>query len=180
MDLDNTNRLLGRYDGMLGLKTGFTNKAGHNLVAVAKRNGMQLISVVLGEKDSNTRFAESAKLMDYGFANYETVTVNKKGEAVGEAQILKGMYPTVKGIYSEDTNLLLKKGEKLKYTKEIIWNPDITAPVSKGQELGNVSYQVEGRTLGNSKIVAETDVGKASFNRLFLKMVELWFDLGRE
>jgi D-alanyl-D-alanine carboxypeptidase (penicillin-binding protein 5/6) len=76
--LDNTNKLIRSYQGANGLKTGFTTKAGHCLSASAKRNKLQLIAVVLGEPDSDTRFAEAKKLLDYGFANYDVSQVNKK------------------------------------------------------------------------------------------------------
>lgn len=180
MDLDNTNRLLGKYDGMLGLKTGFTNKAGHNLVGVAKKNGLQLISVVLGESNSDTRWAETIKLLDHGFANYETTVVNKKSEEAGEVKVLKGLATTVKGIYADDVTVLLKKGDKAKIVREIVWQDGITAPVKAGQKLGEAVLKVDEKEIGKAEIIAESDVQKASFIRLFFRMVMEWFGLGRK
>lgn len=180
MDLDNTNRLLGKYDGMLGLKTGFTNKAGHNLVGVAKKNGLQLISVVLGESNSDTRWAETIKLLDHGFANYETTVVNKKSEEAGEAKVLKGLSTTVKGIYADDVTVLLKKGDKAKIVREIVWQDGITAPIKAGQKLGEAVLKVDEKEVGKAEIIAESDVQKASFIRLFFRMVLEWFGLGRK
>ncbi len=180
MDLDNTNRLLGKYDGMLGLKTGFTNKAGHNLVGVAKKNGLQLISVVLGESNSDTRWAETIKLLDHGFANYETTVVNKKSEEAGEVKVLKGLSTTVKGIYADDVTILLKKGDKTKIVREIVWQDGITAPIQAGQKLGEAVLKVDEKEVGKAEIIAENDVQKASFIRLFFRMVLEWFGLGRK
>ena len=100
------------YEGTVGLKTGYTGAAGHCLSAVAVRNGQELISVVLGEPDSNTRFAESRKLLDYGFANFETTLVNTMGEEVRQVPVKRGMKPLVNAIYKEDVKLLMKKGDK--------------------------------------------------------------------
>lgn len=180
MDLDNTNRLLGKYDGMLGLKTGFTNKAGHNLVGVAKKNGLQLISVVLGESNSDTRWAETIKLLDHGFANYETTVVNQKNEEAGEVKVLKGLSTTVKGIYADDVTVLLKKGDKAKIVREIVWQDGITAPIKAGQKLGEAVLKVDEKEIGKAEIIAESDVQKASFIRLFFRMVMEWFGLGRK
>lgn len=180
MDLDNTNKLLGRYDGMIGLKTGFTNKAGHNLVAVAKKNGMQFISVTLGEPSSDIRWAETVKLLDHGFANYETTAVNKKDEEAGEVQVLKGLNTTVKALYESDVNVLLKKGDKAKINKEIHWESNITAPVKAGQKLGQAVFKVDDKEVGKADLIAAADVQKASFIKLFFRMVLEWFGLGRK
>jgi D-alanyl-D-alanine carboxypeptidase len=77
--LDNTNHLIGKYRGMTGLKTGVTGAAGYCLAATASRDGMDLISVVLGVESNDMRFSEAAKILDYGFSNYEIVNIDKKG-----------------------------------------------------------------------------------------------------
>lgn len=177
--LDNTNKLIRFYDGANGLKTGFTTKAGYCLSAAAKRNNLQLIAVVLGEPDTNTRFAEARKLMDYGFANYEVTQLDKKGVAVGEVGVKKGLKTKVKAIYGEDVKLLLNKGEKGKITREVKLEPDINAPVTAGQKLGEVIYKIGDKEIGKTPAVAEAKVDKASFIRLFFRMVLSWFGIGR-
>ena len=77
-DLDNTNKLVKRYSGITGLKTGFTSKAGFCLAASAERDGTQFISVVLGSESNEMRFTDSAKLLDFGFANWETARIERK------------------------------------------------------------------------------------------------------
>lgn len=179
VSLDNTNKLIRNYEGTIGLKTGFTSAAGYCLAAAAVRNGQELISVVLGEPDSNTRFAESRKLLDYGFSNFETVIVNKKGEEVQQVQVKKGMKPSVTAVFKEDVKLLMKKGDKGKIERIVKVYEDLKAPVKPGQKIGEVTYMVSENEVGRAELVAAGDVQKASFLRIFITMVEKWFALGR-
>lgn len=179
ISLDNTNKLVRFYEGTVGLKTGYTDIAGHCLSASAIRNGQQLISVVLGEPDSNTRFAESRKLLDYGFANFETTQVNIKGEEVQQVRVKKGLQPTTNAIYKEDVKLLLKKGEKGKIERIVKIKSDLTAPVKAGQKIGEITYVISGNEVGNAELIASNDVQKASYLRIFFSMMQEWFGMGR-
>lgn len=179
VSLDNTNKLIHYYQGMVGLKTGFTNKAGYCLSASAVRNNQQLIAVVLGEPDSNTRFAEVRKMMDYGFANFETTQVNNKGEEVQTVEVKKGLKSSVNAIYKEDVKLLLKKGEKGKIERQVNMQPNLEAPLKAGQKIGEVIYNLSGAEVGKADLVASNDIQRASFLRLFFKMVVEWFSMGR-
>jgi len=179
-ELVNTNRLVRFYKGEVdGLKTGFTNAAGFCLAATAKRNGMRLISVVLGEADTNTRFAESKKLLDYGFANYESIQVNNKGDEVSEFDVKKGINRTAKALYANDVKLLLSRGEKGNVKNEVKLEESISAPVKTGQKVGEVIYSVNDKEIARVDLVSDRDVDKASFGRLFVKMVLSWFNVGR-
>ena len=82
--------------------------------ATATRNNMRLISVVLGGADSNSRFAQSRKLLDHGFANYESKKVNEKGGEVREVVIKKGLENIAKAVYADDLSLLLSRGQRIK------------------------------------------------------------------
>lgn len=177
--LDNTNKLVRHYEGTIGLKTGFTDVAGHCLTAAAVKNGQQLIAVVLGEPDSNTRFAEARKLLDYGFANFETTLVNSKGEEVQQVSVKKGLQQHTNAVYKQDVKLLLKKGEKGKIERKININADLTAPVKEGQKIGEIIYTISGNEVGNADLVASKSVQRASFLRIFVRMVQEWFILGR-
>jgi serine-type D-Ala-D-Ala carboxypeptidase (penicillin-binding protein 5/6) len=179
VSLDNTNKLIHFYKGMVGLKTGFTSKSGYCLSASAIKDNQQLISVVLGEPDSNTRFAETRKLLDYGFANFETTQVNSKGEEVQAVQVKKGLQTSVNAIYKDDVKLLLKKGEKGKIERQVTIEPNIEAPVKAGQKIGEVTYTLSGAEVGKAELVASNDIQRASFIRLFFRMVMEWFSMGR-
>lgn len=177
--LDNTNKLIRFYANTDGLKTGFTNKAGFNLTATAKRNNLRLISVVLGEPDSNTRFAEARKLMDYGFANYEVVNLDKKGDLVGNISVKRGTKLMVSAAYASDTSVLVAKGEKGKIEKEVVLTPELTAPVTINQKVGEIIYKIDGNEVGRFDLVANEDVSKVSFKKLFTRLVVKWFNIGR-
>lgn len=178
-NLDNTNKLVKFYANTDGLKTGFTNKAGFNLSATTKRNNLRLISVVLGEPDSNTRFAESRKLLDYGFANYEVVSLDKKGEMVANISVKKGKKMSVGAIYSDDTRVLVEKGAKGKVEKEVKLEPELTAPIKENQKVGDIIYKIDGNEVGRFDIVAKESVDRVSFKNLFSRLVIRWFSLGR-
>lgn len=177
--LDNTNKLIRFYSNTDGLKTGFTNKAGFNLSATTKRNGLRLISVVLGEPDSNTRFAESRKLMDYGFANYEMVSLDKKGELVGNITVKKGTKLKVTAAHSCDTSVLVTKGEKGKIEKEIVLEPELAAPIKVNQKVGEIIYKIDGTEVGRFDLIASESINKISFTNIFQRLVVRWFNLGR-
>ncbi|MCX7923309.1 MAG: D-alanyl-D-alanine carboxypeptidase [Clostridia bacterium] len=177
--LDNTNKLIKFYQGCDGLKTGFTTKAGYNLSATAIKNGMRVITVVQGEPDTNTRFAETRKLFDFGFSNFELAQVNNKGDQSGNLTVKKGVKSEVKAIYGEDVKFLVAKGSKNKIERAVTLDSDVVAPIKAGQKIGEVVYKLEGKELGKSYIVAESSVEKASFIRLFFRMVIQWFGIGR-
>lgn len=178
--LDNTNKLIGKYEGINGLKTGFTTKAGYCLSASALRNNLQLIAVVLGEPNDSIRFAEARKLLDYGFATYEISEVNKKGEEVSVVEVKKGVGLSVKGIYAEDVKLLLKKGDKGQIKREAKLEESLTAPVKSGQKIGEVVFRVNDKEVGKTDVLADKEVQKASFVRIFFRMVVGWFGVGRK
>jgi D-alanyl-D-alanine carboxypeptidase (penicillin-binding protein 5/6) len=179
VSLDNTNKLVRYYEGTIGLKTGVTGAAGFCLTAAAVRNGQQLISVVLGEPDSNTRFAESRKLLDYGFANFETLLVNSMGEEVMPVQVRRGLKSKLVAVYKEDVKLLMRKGDKSKVERIAAIDENLTAPIKAGQKIGEVIYLVSGDEVGKADIVASNDVQKATFLRIFFNLVQQWFRMGR-
>lgn len=141
---------------------------------------MRLIAVVLGEPDSNTRFAETRKLLDYGFANFELSEVNKKGEEIGTIDVKKGLKMTVKAVYPEDVKILLSRGEKGNIERKIIPEEEIMAPVKKGQKVGEVIYTIGENEVKRVEIVAQEDVDRATFVKLFFRLIGHWFALGRK
>jgi D-alanyl-D-alanine carboxypeptidase (penicillin-binding protein 5/6) len=177
--LDNTNKLIRFYEGATGLKTGFTSKAGFCLSATAKKNGMHLIAVVLGEADSNTRFAEARKLLDYGFANYEVTKVSEKGEEIQLVPVRKGLKPSVIGLLATDVEVFTKKGAKDSIDKEVRTESIVTAPIKAGQKIGEVVYKVEGKEAVKADVVAASDVEMATFTKLYIRLTLEWFGIGR-
>jgi D-alanyl-D-alanine carboxypeptidase (penicillin-binding protein 5/6) len=178
-DLTNTNRLVRFYTGCDGLKTGFTRASGFCLTATASRNNMRLISVVLGEPDSNTRFAEIRKLLDYGFANYESVEVNKKGELLADISVKKGTISKTAAVIGDDVKVLLPRGQKTKIVRQVNLDETITAPVKAGQKVGEIIYKIDENEISRIDIVSDRDVEKTNFGILFFRMFRSWFSVGK-
>lgn len=176
-DLDNTNKLVKRYRGTTGLKTGFTNKAGYCLAASAERDGSKFISVVLGSDSNENRFAESARLLDFAFSNYETAHVNKEGMDAGAIRVRKGVTTEIPLKYASNAVVVVKKGSKDK----IVENPEIPeiidAPVKKGQTVGIVNIELDGEKLASIDVIADNDSLKCTFGMAFTMIFRKWATL---
>ncbi len=109
LELTNTNRLIKTYPGANGLKTGFTQEARYCLAASATRNNFTLIAVILGSPTSTIRFAETKKILDYGFAAYNSVEIAKKEEIIEEIAVDKGKLEKENKIAEEDKKTIVKK-----------------------------------------------------------------------
>ena len=157
----NRNRLLWRDRSVDGVKTGFTNAAGYCLVASAERNGMRLISVVLGTDSDEARMRESQKLLSYGFRNYETKTLYTRSQTLQEQPMYYGTVETMPLGVAEDVVLTFPKG----YYKDIeasITVPEFfEAPVRKGDVLGTINLSLDGESLYSGDVVALVSVAEA-------------------
>ena len=162
----NTNKLLRTYDGITGLKTGTTGDAGSCITATAERNGMSLIGVVLGADSGTERFKDAATLLDYGFANYETVTLSLTDDIYPVA-VEGGMASEVAVSCGDTAALTLPKGEKEKVKRSVTMEESVEAPVSKGDKVGTISFTLNGEELASFDILADEDVEKKSFASIF-------------
>jgi serine-type D-Ala-D-Ala carboxypeptidase (penicillin-binding protein 5/6) len=178
--LDNTNKLIRFYEGTNGIKTGFTTKAGYCLCASVERNGLLLISVVLGEPDTNTRFAETKKLQNYGFANFDTVKLNSKNEIIKSVIVKKGLLNEVNAIYADDISLLVNKGKSDNIEREYLIHDIIEAPITEGQKIGHVIYKLDGDEIGSADVITDRAVDRTSFIKLFVRIILDWFRISRE
>jgi D-alanyl-D-alanine carboxypeptidase (penicillin-binding protein 5/6) len=177
--LDNTNHLIGKYRGMTGLKTGVTGAAGYCLAATASRDGMDLISVVLGVESNDMRFSEAAKILDYGFSNYEIVNIDKKGACAGNINVKKGLEISVPVAYEDDKSLLLKRGLKDKIKEEIRLPDYINAPVNIGDKAGEAVVTLENDVILKIPLVTMEEVKKATWLKIFWRLTTHWFCLAR-
>ncbi len=174
-ELTNTNRLVRFYDGCDGIKTGSTRKAKSCLAASAKRGNLRLISIVLAAPTSQIRFSEAAKLMDFGFANYEAVPIIKKGELVEkQISITGGKEREISGHAAEDFFMLQKKGQSNEYDINNIVEQPIKAPIKKGQKIGAILIQKEGKDINSIDILADRDVEVASIYDYFKQIIRNW------
>ena len=165
--LVNTNKLVRNYKGATGLKTGSTSVALYNLSASATRNDLSLIAVIMKAPTSPIRFAESQKLLDYGFNNFEYKKLANKNDLIKEISVDKGIENSVNAILENDSGVLIQKGQNKDIVQSVQLTDSINAPVYAGQVLGNVTYSLNGNEIGNVNIVAEKSVGKnTAFNMI--------------
>ncbi|MFD1636012.1 D-alanyl-D-alanine carboxypeptidase family protein [Evansella tamaricis] len=161
--LVNTNKLVKFYPGVDGLKTGFTNEAKYCLTASANKDGMRIIAVVMGAPTPKDRNRQVTEMLDYAYSQYELQPRYQRGDVLGEAKVSKGSTVTVPVETEENISLLLKKGESPEgITERLELNQSISAPVKKGDPLGTLFVEKDGEVLMQSKVVAESDVAKAS------------------
>lgn len=163
--LVNTNKLLKRYSGITGLKTGTTGGAGVCISATAERDGLSLIAVVLGASSSADRFNSAAALLDYGFANYKAEPLPAMRERPLQTDVKGGTEQSVPLDYSAlpDT-LLLEKGSTGELAAELSVPQSVEAPVSRGQVIGSVTVKSGDAVLGEYEVKAAADVPKLDFN----------------
>ncbi|WP_134683230.1 D-alanyl-D-alanine carboxypeptidase family protein [Brevibacillus migulae] len=161
--LVNTNRLVRFYEGVDGLKTGYTTEAKFCLTATAKRNNMRVLAVVLGEPDPKTRNSEVSAMFNYAFNHFQVFPVYKKGDSIQTVKVDKGKETTVKVLTSQAVTLLTKKGESPDmYVKEVVVNPDLKAPVTKDQVIGHIFIRTkEGKEVARINLMPEKTIEQA-------------------
>jgi D-alanyl-D-alanine carboxypeptidase (penicillin-binding protein 5/6) len=165
--LVNTNKLVRFYSGADGLKTGFTSEAKFCLSATAKRDGMRVIAVVLGEPDTKTRNAEVSRLFDYAFSQYKQVPIIKQGDTLGIVKVEKGLQRELPIKADKPYTVLMKKSQKPESIQhEVILNA-VKAPVKKGQPIGKIVIRSDGGVIDEIEILAPETIEKAGWWRLF-------------
>jgi D-alanyl-D-alanine carboxypeptidase (penicillin-binding protein 5/6) len=174
----NRNVLLGKYEGVDGLKTGYIDESGYNIAVTAERAGMRLISVILGVPDvgsvsgATLRAAESAELLDYGFSTFTTARV-----AFGEpapARVWKGRARSVRLRASPVPIVAVRKDQETSLRAEVIQIFDVEAPVRAGRVLGAVAVLLGEKELARFPLRAEADVDRGGFFRRVLDSIVLF------
>ncbi len=178
-ELVNTNKLIRNYDGATGLKTGSTSTALFNLSATATRDNLSLIAVIMRGETSAIRFEEATKLLDYGFSNFEYVESSKKDDVIKTINVDKGIYTNVDAILESDSGSLIPKGKSKTITSNIVLDDTVSAPVYKGQKLGEVTYLIDNEEISKVNIVAKEDVNKLNLVNMSTRVIENWFNLLR-
>lgn len=177
--LSNTNKLVRNYSGCTGLKTGSTSLALFNLSASATRDGLSLIAVVMKAPTSAIRFSNASSLLDYGFSNYSYKSFGSQGEIIKSVAVTKGISQEVNAIYETSPSFLIKKGEESGITYELNLNDSVQAPVTQGQQLGTITYSLNGSELGTVSLVAQTSVEKVGLLNMTKHIFQNWFTLLR-
>ena len=166
--LVNTNKLVRFYDGVDGLKTGFTQNAGYCLTATGKKNNLRLISVVMGEESIEKRSSDTVKLLNYGFNTFKVNLIKNKSEILGKVNVQKGKKENVDVVLVNDLIELLNASDKPSNYKFKILVDKITAPVKKGDVIGKVKVLDDnGVLISQVDITVNENVLKANLWDLF-------------
>lgn len=177
--LSNTNKLIRNYKGATGLKTGSTGLALYNLSASATRDNLSLIAVIMKAPSTKIRFDEAAKLLDYGFNNFSFVNFEKKDTVIKTLNVNKGVSSTVDAIVEKNSGALISKGKESNVEKVINLDENLSAPIKKGQKLGEISFNLDGKTLSSVNIVANENIDKINFGNMVKFIVYDWINLLR-
>lgn len=169
--LVNTNKLVRFYSGTTGLKTGTTSKAGHCLSASAERDGLHLIAVVLGADNSTDRFESAKAMLNWGFANFETVTPKIDTSSFNDVRVLRGTLRSIKPIITNVKPLTLKTGQKSKIETVIDLCENVEAPVEKNQVLGLVTLKIGDEVISEYKLISENPVEKTKISHVMLRLL---------
>lgn len=168
------------YQGLDGLKTGHTQEAGYCFTGTAERNGMRLISVVMGTKSEPKRFEETRKLLDYGFSNFEAKQVFPAQAEIDSMKVVdvkKGVKTQVGVVTQSDLTLVVKKGtqvDQLVKTVQPVEESKRIAPIKQGDVLGKVTVTYNDKSY-DVNLVAKEDVEKGSWIRLFFRGIKNFF-----
>lgn len=162
-ELVNTNKLIRFFDGATGLKTGTTAKAGCCVSASAMRDSTHLVAVIMGSPTSDDRFGGAKALLNWGFANYETVTPSVDLSLITRVGVIGGVKDDFMPVISELSPVLIKKGESEKIEQSVELATDVQAPVEAGQKVGSVKFTLNGELLGEYPLTAEKRIEKLTF-----------------
>ena len=183
MQITNTNELLGVLNGVVGVKTGFTNNAGRCLVTETKRNNMDIITVVLGADTKKFRTKDSIKLIEYTFSNYEMVNIQTKiieeftnWKNINEKRInvIQGkkeyLNPTLGEIELQTIPVKKDKIDNIQY--EINTIISIEAPVEQWQKIGNIVVKIDDKIIEKVEIINTEPIEKKSWRDYFEYLLE--------
>ena len=173
-ELVNTNKLIRNYKGATGLKTGSTSIALYNLSASATRDDLSLIAVVMKAPTTKIRFAGAEKLLDYGFNNFQYSKFANANDILKTISVEKGVKDNIELTYENSAGALIKKGES-KNVEQTINIPDkISAPINKGDVVGNIVYTVDGNEISRVNIIANETVEKNNLINMINYIFTKW------
>ena len=170
-ELVNTNKLVRFYEGTTGLKTGTTSKAGCCVSASAMRDGTHLIAVVMGSDNSSDRFETAKAMLNWGFANFSTVTPEIDASLIPDVGVINGVIEKITPKIPQVSPVLVEKGRENEITQTIDLAVDVEAPVEQGQVLGTVTFRIGDDLLGEYNLTAPDQIGKLTFWIIFTRIL---------
>ena len=168
----NTNKLIKHFQGATGVKTGFTQQAKYCLSASAKRGDTHLVAATLGAETSPERFKDASDLLNYGFANYESVKLCSKDDKISTLTMEKAESDKVSLVAKEDLTILIKKGDSKEFTKKIKVYDEQKLPINKGTVLGIVEVYKGKELLGKVELVNNKNINKASYLQMLQRVID--------
>ncbi len=149
-----------------------TDNAGYCMAVTAKRNGMILLAIVLGESDGKVRNKETAELLDYGFNLYELEMIKKKGDILGSISIDKANINPIEIVSNHDVTVLKKKGEDKKNYKSDLRLNNLKLPINKGDEVGTLIVLDDlGNQIDKVSVTINQDIKKDNLLKVYLKIL---------
>lgn len=170
--ITNTNKLVKFYQGVDGLKTGYTDDAGSSIAVTAKKDGLRLIAISFGYKDTKTRNSEMIALLDYGFNQYTSKTILKKNQIIKKISLSEADKDKINLVVEEDVNVTNKLGSNpLKYTYYVKLK-DISFPIKKGDTLGFLYLKNDKGIVKEVKLITDSDIKKAGLFKQYFKVIK--------
>ena len=171
--LANTNKLLKQYPYTTGLKTGSTNKAKYCVCATANKDGVELIAVIMGCPNYKDRFTEAQSLLQFGYTTCKLYQDEIPPELM-PILVKGGIDKQVPAVYKEKFSWLFVSGEDFSNMEKMLTTNELTAPIEKGEQIGTVTYRLNGKELGSIGIYAGESVREAKFFDYLLNIVLQW------
>ena len=170
-ELNNTNKLVNKYSGITGLKTGTTSNAGFCLCATASRDGLNLVSVVLGADTSDDRFDKSCELLDYGFANYKIEKFSFDENKINNVKVKNGVIKEIKPIIDNTNEIIVPKSSSdFEYTYKI--SKEVKAPVKSGDKLGEIIVKCDNKAISTVNLIAKDNINKINYKYIFIYLLK--------
>lgn len=172
----NRNTLLWRDPAIDGLKTGHTESAGYCLAASAKRDGMRLVSALMGSSSESSRSSDTQTLLNYGFRFFETVQLYQAGQELTKARIWKGMTEEVTLGLEQELFVTIPSGRYDDLEAQVQMQTQLTAPLEAGSVVGQITVKLEDETVASRDLVALSAVEEAGFFGSAWDSLQLWID----
>ncbi len=173
--LNSTNKLLGVYEGITGLKTGSTSQALFCISATATRDGMSLISVVLGAPTSKDRNSDVVKTFDFGFNNFKTFTVENTDKPYTKTNVSKSFLPEVDVYLASKPTVLIKKNDNIEITQEAQVVNELKAPIQANTKVGEAIFKQGDTIVAKIDLIIKEDIPKATYFQTLGKTILNWF-----
>jgi D-alanyl-D-alanine carboxypeptidase (penicillin-binding protein 5/6) len=171
----NRNALLYTDPSVDGLKTGHTNEAGFCMTTSSKRGPMRLITVIFGAQSAQARADQSRQLLNWGFANFETVNIRPAQQALATAPVWFGLSDKAEIGVAEPFSVTLPKGQSSQISTKVDVQPKLEAPLKQGQVVGKISALLDGKVISESPLIVLKPVEEAGFFARLLDHIKLFF-----